>query len=106
MYREAVGADVTERNQPEPIDAEIVEDPTPPPPPGTATGYTEGGVPTFDYVRDQIENRAATSTGAEELAAESRHGRTIDQQMADRDKAGRDKLEEIRRAMREGGSSS
>ncbi|OLF18739.1 hypothetical protein [Actinophytocola xanthii] len=96
---------MTERNEPEPIDAEIVEEP-PPAAPETATGYTEGGVPTFDYVRDQIERRAATSTGAEELAAESQQGRTIDQQLAERDKAGRDKLEEIRRAMREGGSSS
>jgi len=86
---------MTEPN--EPIDAEIVEDP---PPILTPTGYTDAGVPTFDYVREQIENRHATSTGANELADESAQGRTIDQQMAERDKAGRDKLEEIRRAMR------
>jgi phage shock protein A len=82
----------------EPIDAEIVEDPVPAPPRGD---YTEAGVPTFDYVRDQIENRYATSTGAEELAGETPEGRSVDEQMAAREKAGRDKLEEIRRTMRE-----
>jgi len=85
---------MTDPNEPnEPNDAEIVEDPIP-------TGYTDAGVPTFDYVRDQIENRHATSVGATELADESAQGRTVDQQMAERDKAGRDKLEEIRRSMR------
>ena len=78
----------------EPIDAEIVEEPL------TPTGYTDAGVPTFDYVRDRIENRSATSVGASELASESAQGRTVEQQMAERDKAGRDKLEEIRRQMR------
>lgn len=82
----------------EPIDAEIVEDPVPTPPTGD---YTDAGVPTFDYVRDQIENRYATSTGAGELAAETPEGRTVDEQLAEREKAGREKLEEIRRAMRE-----
>lgn len=82
----------------EPIDAEIVEDPVPTPPQGD---YTEAGVPTFDYVRDQIEKRQATSTGASELSGESPEGRAIDEQFEAREKAGRDKLEEIRRAMRE-----
>jgi len=81
----------------EPVDAELVEDPAPAP----SGDYTEGGVPTFDYVRDQIENRHATSTGATELADESAHGRSVEQRFADREKAGRDKLEEIRRAMRD-----
>ncbi|HEX2134041.1 MAG TPA: hypothetical protein VHH15_21065 [Actinophytocola sp.] len=83
--------------QQEPIDAELVEDPAPAP----QGDYTEGGVPTFDYVRDRIENRHATSEGATELAGESPQGRSVEQQFADREKAGRDKLEEIRRAMRE-----
>lgn len=92
---------MTDQQQPpEPVDAEIVEDPVPAPDP-LPTGYTDRGVPTFDYVRDQIENRYSTSAGAEELAGETAQGRSVDQQMAERDKAGRDKLEEIRRSMRE-----
>ncbi|RZS32184.1 hypothetical protein EV193_11325 [Herbihabitans rhizosphaerae] len=63
--------------------------------------YTESGVPTFDYVRDQIEGRAATSTGAAELPTEAATAEALDEQMAEREKAGRDKLEEIRRSMRE-----
>jgi phage shock protein A len=87
----------------EPIDAEIVEDSTavqPAPPVTPQFDYTEGGVPTFDYVRDRIENKVATSIGANELAEESPQGKSIDEQMAERDRAGRDKLEEIRRQMR------
>lgn len=87
-------------DQQEPIDAEIVDDP-PPAPPTTLGDYTEAGVPTFDYVRDQIENRYATSTGASELAGESPQGRTVDEELAAREQAGRDRLEEIRRAMKE-----
>ncbi|MCT2584807.1 hypothetical protein JT362_16945 [Actinophytocola sp. S1-96] len=81
------------------MDAELVEDPAPTPAP--AGDYTDSGVPTFDYVRDQIENRTATAAGATELAGESAPGRSVEQQFADREKAGREKLEEIRRAMRE-----
>jgi phage shock protein A len=87
----------------EPIDAEIVEDSTAVQAPAPVTpqfDYTDGGVPTFDYVRDRIENKVATSIGANELAEESPQGKSIDEQMAERDKAGRDKLEEIRRQMR------
>jgi hypothetical protein len=84
------------------IDAEIVEDSTaveitaPPIP----IDYNDAGVPSFDYVRDRIEGRVATSIGANELAGETARAKSIDEQMAERDKAGRDKLEEIRRAMR------
>jgi phage shock protein A len=91
-------------NEPQPqeppvLEGEIVEDSTPAPvvPQGD---YTDAGVPTFDYVRDRIEGRIGTSIGAGELAAESPQGKSIDEQMAERDKAGRDKLAEIRRAMR------
>lgn len=87
----------------EPIDAEIVEDSTAVPAPAPVTpsfDYTDGGVPTFDYVRDRIENKVATSIGSNELAQESPQGKSIDEQMAERDRAGRDKLEEIRRQMR------
>ncbi|MGH3760122.1 hypothetical protein [Actinophytocola sp.] len=85
-------------DQPDPIDAELVEDDTSAVAP--ATDYTDAGVPTFDYVRDRIENKAATSIGAQELADATPEGRDVEDQFAARERAGRDKLEEIRRRMR------
>lgn len=64
------------------------------------TDYTDAGVPNFDYVRDRIEGRFATSVGSTELAEGSPEAASVDQQLTERDKAGRDKLEQIRRAMR------
>ncbi|MEE2060058.1 hypothetical protein [Rhodococcus artemisiae] len=64
------------------------------------TGYTEGGVPTFDSVRDKIERRAGTAIGMEELAHESATGRTLDEKYEDRKKAAADKLDEIRRSLK------
>jgi hypothetical protein len=61
--------------------------------------YTDAGVPTFDFVRDRIEGRAATALGQGELDAETPEGRTLAQQEADRDAAARDRLEQIRRSM-------
>ncbi|WP_243727355.1 hypothetical protein [Actinocrispum wychmicini] len=101
----------------EPIDAEIVSESTALDKPAAATpavhtpavdmpdplapiDYTDAGVPTFDYVRDRIENRIATSAGMGELTGESPQAKSIDEQMAERDKAGLDKLEEIRRSLR------
>jgi phage shock protein A len=60
--------------------------------------YSEDGVPSFDYVRDRIERRAAVADGATELAGESKD--SIDEQIAERDRAARDKLAEIRRSLR------
>jgi phage shock protein A len=96
-----VGMD--ESKSQEPVDAEIVEESTavqPARPVVPDFDYTEGGVPTFDYVRDRIEGKYATSAGSQELASETPRGKSIDEQMAERDQAGRDKLEEIRRQMR------
>ncbi|HJQ47557.1 MAG TPA: hypothetical protein VJ870_14760 [Amycolatopsis sp.] len=62
--------------------------------------YNEAGVPSFDYVRDRIENRVNIAIGSEELAKESAEGASVEQQMADRERAGRAKLEEIRRSLR------
>ena len=91
-------------DQSEPIDAEIVPDPPPPtaaparaPPPSE---YDEHGLPSFDYVRDKIESRYATSIGATELAAETTDARTLEQQEAERAKAAAAKLEEIRKSLR------
>lgn len=72
---------------------------TDPDPPAAPTGYTDDGVPTFDHVRERIEGRATTAIGAEELAADTPEGRRLTEQEADREQAGRDRLDEIRRSM-------
>lgn len=86
----------------EPIDAEIVSESTPVqlPPTPAPIDYTDDGVPTFDYVRDRIENKVNTQIGMTELTGGSPQAKSIDQQMAEREKAGLDKLEEIRRSLR------
>ena len=91
------------------VDAEIVEESTElgPVSPGVPTtslepDYTEGGVPTFDYVRDKIEGRSTTAAGATELAGLGTDNTVADwdKKLEERNKAGADKLEEIRRQMR------
>ncbi|OZD61072.1 hypothetical protein CH272_03335 [Rhodococcus sp. 05-340-1] len=87
------------------IDAELVDDL----PVGTAYGsgavsapigdFTDSGVPTWDGVRDKVEQRSGTAVGAEELDRESRAGRDLDEQWNERQEAGRKKLDEIRRSM-------
>ena len=64
-----------------------------------STDYTDAGVPTFDFVRERIEGRAATALGRGELDAETPEGRTLAQQEADRDEAARERLAQIRRSM-------
>src|ERR1700742_624457 len=64
------------------------------------TDYTDSGVPTVDYVRDQIEGRFAMSLGTTELAEDTQPVQDLDEQFAAREKAGKDRLEQIRRAMR------
>lgn len=90
----------------EPVDAEIVEENkdlvATPPPVEPAFDYTEAGVPTFDYVRDRIENRVGTSIGSQELADATPEGKAVEDQFEARKKAGQDRLEEIRRSMRGG----
>ena len=82
----------------EPIDAEIV--PPAPAPELPRPDYDERGVPSLDYVRDKIEGRYATSVGGTELAQESAEGRSLEQQEAERDRAAKAKLDEIRRTLR------
>ncbi|MGV9710041.1 PspA domain-containing protein [Gordonia sp. NPDC003424] len=89
---------------PDVIEGEIVGDSTPPPPPGYTPplpdpDYTDSGVPTFDFVRDKIENRIATSIGSQELAEESPEGQRVDEMMRKRDEAAKKKLDEIRKSM-------
>ncbi|WP_027945087.1 hypothetical protein [Amycolatopsis taiwanensis] len=71
-----------------------------PPEPGQHLGadYTESGVPTFEHVRDRIENRFATAVGAAELAGEPD---SVDEQLADRERTARERLEQIRRSLRD-----
>lgn len=75
------------------------DDPSSPQP---DTGYDESGVPTFESVREKIERRFETSIGAQELESESPEGRSVDKQYQDRQQAAAEKLEQIRKSMREG----
>lgn len=87
----------------EPIDAEIVPlDPAPAPVPVSPPvdpGYTPDGVPTFESVRDKIENRYGTAIGSAELAADTPEGRSVEEQYEARQKAAAERLEQIRRSM-------
>ena len=86
----------------EPIDAEIVPpatpEPLPPEPP--APDYDERGVPSLDYVRYKIEGRFATSLGGTELAEGTPAAQSLEEQRAEREKAAKAKLDEIRRTLR------
>jgi len=96
--------------EPEAIVDAVVE-PGPAPPAGPAgpattpaepadTGYTAGGVPTFDSVREKIETRYGTAIGAAELDAETPEGRTVEEQYEARQRAAADRLAQIRESMR------
>ncbi|QYN33037.1 hypothetical protein K1T35_31490 [Pseudonocardia sp. DSM 110487] len=82
---------------PEPIEAEIVPDATPPAPP--APDYDEHGVPSLDHLRDKIESRYATSLGMTELAEGTAAGRSVEEQEAERAAKAKAKLEELRRSL-------
>jgi phage shock protein A len=77
--------------------------PAPPPPPAEAldTGYTPGGVPTFESVREKIEGRYGSAIGAAELAAETPEGRTADEQYEERQRAAAERLAQIRAQLRD-----
>lgn len=93
---QGTGAETTRPD--EIIDAEIVHAG---PAPGTLPDpdYTDTGVPTFDFVRDKIENRIATAIGSQELAEASAEGQSVDEMMRKRDEAAKKRLEEIRKSM-------
>ncbi|TNC26897.1 hypothetical protein [Amycolatopsis alkalitolerans] len=59
--------------------------------------YTGDGVPTFDYVRDRIEHRAAVAEGMTELSGDTTE---VDERIAERDRVAKEKLAEIRRSLR------
>ncbi|GGK67700.1 hypothetical protein [Nocardia camponoti] len=64
-------------------------------------GYTAGGVPTFDSVRGKVERRFGIAQGSGELDQQTPAGRSVEEQWEAREKAGRDRLEEIRKSMRD-----
>lgn len=68
----------------------------------TDPGFDESGVPTFESVREKIQNRIQTSIGAQELDAETPEGRSVETQYAERQQAAADRLEQIRKSMHEG----
>jgi hypothetical protein len=94
-------------DDPNVVDGEIVDE-TPtaaiavPSPELPDPDYSEGGVPSFDFVRDRIENRYSTSLGSADVAGLGTEHTTenLDKQLADRDQAAKDRLAAIRRSMR------
>jgi phage shock protein A len=73
--------------------------PSPAPAEAADTGYTPGGVPTFESVREKIETRYGTAIGASELAAETPEGRSVEEQYEERQRAAAERLEQIRQSM-------
>jgi phage shock protein A len=63
--------------------------------------YTDSGVPTFESVREKIENRSGVAAGASELDAESDEGRQLDAAFEARKRAAVERLQEIRESMRD-----
>ncbi|MEZ0052925.1 phage shock protein A [Mycobacterium sp. MAA66] len=88
-----------------PIDAEIEAEIVPATPAAVPVavpvdpGYTTDGVPTFESVREKIENRYGTALGAVELASETPEGRSVEEQYEARQRAAADRLEQIRQSM-------
>lgn len=101
----SAGGDQTSNIPPDPSRPSAPPEVPPPLTFGTAAtsapDYTDAGVPTFDRVRDRIEERFGTALGAEELERESRAGQDLDEQWRARENAARDRLDEIRRSMKD-----
>ncbi|MEU6562085.1 PspA/IM30 family protein [Nocardia nova] len=74
--------------------------PLPPEGFGVPGGYSESGVPTFESVRDKVEQRYGTAQGMGELDRQTPAGRGADEQWQAREKAARERLDEIRKSMR------
>ena len=94
-------ADAKSTPEPEKSTSEAIEPQPPSPQPTEAadTGYTPGGVPTFESVREKIETRYGTAIGATELAAETPEGRSVEEQYEERQRAAAERLEQIRQSM-------
>jgi phage shock protein A len=63
-------------------------------------GYDSAGVPTFDSVREKIENRYTTALGGAELDAETPEGRAVEEQYEEHQRAAAERLAQIRETMR------
>ncbi len=87
--------------EPVPDEAVVSVNAEPVPVEPAETGYTSGGVPTFDSVREKIETRYGTAIGAAELAAETPEGRTVEEQYDARQRAAIKRMEQIRASMRD-----
>jgi hypothetical protein len=85
---------------PAPTPAELARAPQMPAPAPEETGYTRGGVPTFESVREKIETRYGTAVGSSELASETPEGREVEEQYEARQRAAHERLEQIRASMR------
>ncbi|MBA2310433.1 MAG: hypothetical protein H0W01_14350 [Pseudonocardiales bacterium] len=85
---------------PEPEPSQLTAPTAPSEPEGLAPDYDEAGRPSFDYVRDRIEGRYATSLGEEELAGETQQAKTLQEQLDEREKAAKDTLDKLRESMR------
>jgi hypothetical protein len=78
--------------------------PVPVPPTGIPAGpelggYSTGGVPTFESVRDKVEQRVGTAQGMGELDRQTPAGRSADEQWEAREKAARERLDQIRKSL-------
>lgn len=62
-------------------------------------GYSSGGVPTFESVRDKVEQRFGTAQGMGELDRQTPAGRSADEQWEAREKAARERLAQIRKSL-------
>lgn len=84
------------------LDAELVPASTPEPVPVEPEdiGYTPGGVPTFESVREKIETRYGTALGSAELDAETPEGRSVEEQYEARQRAAAERLAQIRAQMK------
>ncbi|WP_280273840.1 PspA/IM30 family protein [Nocardia wallacei] len=63
-------------------------------------GYSRSGVPTFESVRDKVEQRFGTAQGMDELSSQTPAGRSVEEQWEARDKAARERLDRIRKSVR------
>lgn len=82
-----------------PSDSALLPDPGLPQSSLPASYYTEGGVPTFDAVADRIAQRTATADGNAVLDGESARGTAEADGMEKLKKAGKDRLDQLRKSM-------
>jgi len=85
--------------QPEPLETSQAEAELPSPDPSLPPDFDDRGVPSLEHVRDKIEARYATATGAAELAEHTAAARDMADQEEERKRAAAAKLEEIRRSL-------